>query len=156
MTHASDAAGTSPHRRLIDPAITAMSAIPDWLIALVARLSIAGVFWQSGRTKVEGFAVTENAIALFQDEYRLPLISPWLGAHLAAFAEHLFPVLLVLGLATRFSALALLTMTLVIQFLVYPSAWPVHGTWAACLLFIMAHGPGPLSIDAMIARRASA
>jgi len=140
--------------RLADRAIAAMSAIPDWLIALVARLSIAGVFWQSGQTKVEGFTVTENAVALFQDEYKLPLISPWLGAHLAAFAEHLFPVLLVIGLATRFSALALLVMTLVIQVLVYPSAWPTHGTWAACLLFIMARGPGMFSLDALIARRA--
>jgi putative oxidoreductase len=145
----------TPHR-LADRAIAAMAAIPDWLIALVARLSISGVFWQSGQTKVEGFTVTENAVALFQDEYKLPLISPWLGAHLAAFAEHLFPVLLVIGLATRFSALALLIMTLVIQILVYPSAWPTHGTWAACLLFIMARGPGTFSLDALIARRAGA
>jgi putative oxidoreductase len=148
-------AAFTPHR-LADRAIAAMSAIPEWLIALVARLSIAGVFWQSGQTKVEGFTVTENAVALFQDEYKLPLISPWLGAHLAAFAEHLFPVLLVIGLATRFSALALLIMTLVIQILVYPSAWPTHGTWAACLLFIMARGPGTFSLDALIARRAGA
>lgn len=133
--------------------IAAMAAIPDWLIALIARLSIAGVFWQSGRTKVEGFTVTDTAIALFADEYKLPLISPWLGAHLAALAEHLFPILLVIGLATRFSALALLVMTLVIQLFVYPSGWPVHGTWAACLLFVIARGPGCLSIDALIARR---
>ncbi len=139
--------------RLVASAIGTMAAIPDWLISLVARLSIAGVFWRSGRTKVEGFHVTENAIALFQDEYRLPLISPWLAAHLAAFAEHLFPVLLVIGLATRLSALALLVMTLVIQVLVYPDAWPTHGTWAACLLFIMARGPGPLSADALIESR---
>jgi putative oxidoreductase len=134
-------------------AVAAMATIPDWAVALIARLSIAGVFWQSGQTKVEGFAVTESAIALFQDEYRLPLISPWLGAHLAALAEHLFPVLLVIGLATRFSALALLGMTLVIQVFVYPQAWPTHGTWAACLLFLMARGPGFLSLDALIARR---
>ncbi len=153
MTNSASLHAREPVTGLLHSAIAAMAAIPDWLIALVARLSIAGVFWQSGQTKVEGFTVTENAIALFQDEYRLPLISPWLGAHLAAFAEHLFPVLLVVGLATRFSALALLGMTLVIQVLVYPSAWPTHGTWAACLLFIMARGPGFLSIDALIARR---
>jgi putative oxidoreductase len=133
-------------------AITAMAAIPDSFIAVVARLSIAGVFWMSGRTKVEGFAVTDSAIALFQDEYRLPLIAPWLAAHLAAIAEHVFPVLLVLGLATRLSALALLVMTLVIQVFVYPDALPTHGTWAACLLFIMARGPGPLSLDHLLAQ----
>jgi putative oxidoreductase len=156
MTHLHATGNAFAPQRLADLTIAAMSAIPDWLIALVARLSIAGVFWQSGQTKVEGFTVTENAVALFQDEYKLPLISPWLGAHLAAFAEHLFPVLLVIGLATRFSALALLVMTLVIQVLVYPSAWPTHGTWAACLMFIMARGPGTFSLDALIARRAGA
>jgi putative oxidoreductase len=130
-----------------------MAAIPDGFIAVVARFSIAGVFWMSGRTKVEGLAVSDSAIALFQDEYKLPLIAPWLAAYLAAVAEHVFPVLLVLGLATRLSALALLVMTLVIQVFVYPDAWPTHGTWAACLLFIMAHGPGPLSLDHLLAQR---
>jgi putative oxidoreductase len=151
-----DLAGTQPGpaaARLIRGVIAQMARIPDAAVALVARLSIAGVFWMSGRTKVEGLSVTDNAVALFQDEYRLPLISPWLGAHLAAFAEHLFPVLLVLGLATRLSALALLGMTLVIQIFVYPDAWATHGTWAACLMFIMARGPGPLSLDALLEQR---
>jgi putative oxidoreductase len=139
--------------RPVSAAIAAMRAVPDWTIALLARLSIAGVFWQSGQTKVEGYRVTETAIALFEDEYRLPFVSPWLGAHLAALAEHVFPVLLVIGLATRFSALALLGMTLVIQVFVYPSAWPTHGTWAACLLYLMTHGPGFLSLDCLIAKR---
>lgn len=155
MTNSASVRAREPFAGLLGGAIAAMAAIPDWLIALVARLSIAGVFWQSGQTKVEGFTVTNTAVALFQDEYKLPLISPWLVAHLAAFAEHLFPILLVIGLATRFSALALLGMTLVIQIFVYPSAWPTHGTWAACLLFVMMRGPGFLSIDAMIARRAT-
>jgi putative oxidoreductase len=160
MTNTELAPDTAPARSGIAPGASAierihglMARIPDDAIALVARLSIAGVFLASGRTKMEGFAVSENAIALFQDEYRLPLISPWLGAHLAAFAEHLFPVLLVLGLATRLSALALLGMTLVIQVFVYPDAWPTHGVWAACLLFLMARGPGAVSLDAPIARR---
>jgi putative oxidoreductase len=83
----------------------------------------------------------------------LPLIDPWLGAHLAAASEHLFPVLLVLGLATRFAALALLGMTLVIQVFVYPDAWPTHGTWAACLLLLMARGPGVVSLDHVLLGR---
>ncbi|WAC27949.1 DoxX family protein [Ancylobacter sp. SL191] len=127
--------------------------IPHDLIALIARLSIAGVFWQSGQTKVEGFMVTDSAVFLFENEYQLPLVSPVIAAHLAALAEHLFPVLLVLGLASRLSALALLGMTLVIQLLVYPGAWPTHGTWAACLLIILAHGPGRFSLDHLLAPR---
>lgn len=138
---------------LIDLAIAAMKSIPDGFVALVTRLSIAGVFWQSGQTKVEGFRVTESAVELFRSEYQLPLIDPSIGAHLAAFAEHLFPALLVIGLATRFSALALLGMTVVIQLFVYPDAWPTHGTWAACLLLLMTRGPGMISLDHLIARR---
>ncbi|WP_246702927.1 DoxX family protein [Starkeya sp. ORNL1] len=130
-----------------------LSRIPYDLTALVARLSMAAVFWQSGQTKVEGWHVSENAIYLFQNEYRLPLIDPVIAAHLAAFAEHFFPVLLVLGLATRFGALALLGMTLVIEIFVYPDAWPIHGTWATCFLILIAQGPGRVALDHLIARR---
>jgi putative oxidoreductase len=130
----------------------AMAAIPYGFVALITRISIAGVFWQSGQTKVEGFHVTDGAIELFRSEYKLPLIDPVIGAHLAAFAEHFFPVLLVLGLATRLSALALLGMTLVIEIFVYPDAWPTHGTWAACFLLLMMRGAGPVSLDHLIAR----
>jgi putative oxidoreductase len=140
-------------RRLVGQTMQALGHIPNDVIALVARLSIAGVFWRSGETKLDGWSVSDSAVYLFENEYRLPLIDPWLAAHLAAFAEHVFPVLLVVGLASRFSALALLAMTLVIEIFVYPDAWPTHGTWAACLLFIAARGPGLFSIDALIARR---
>jgi putative oxidoreductase len=140
-------------QRLVGQTMQALGHIPNDLIALVARLSIAGVFWRSGETKLDGWSVSDSAVYLFENEYRLPLIDPWLAAHLAAFAEHVFPVLLVVGLASRFSALALLAMTLVIEIFVYPDAWPTHGTWAACLLFIAARGPGLFSIDALIARR---
>ena len=133
-------------------ALGMLSRIPFDFISLVARLSIAGVFWQSGQTKVDGWTVTDSAVYLFENEYKLPLVDPWLAAHLAAFAEHFFPVLLVLGLASRLSALALLGMTLVIEIFVYPDAWPTHGTWAACLLVIIAHGPGKLSLDHLISR----
>jgi len=133
--------------------IAGMQAIPHALIALVARLGVAGVFWMSGQTKVSGFGLSDSAVDLFRDEYRLPLIDPTLAAYAAAIAEHVFPALLVIGLASRFSAAALLVMTLVIQVFVYPDAWPTHGTWAACLLIVMARGPGPLSLDHLIARR---
>jgi putative oxidoreductase len=127
--------------------------IPYSVVALAARIFPAAVFWMSGQTKVDGLRVTEFAVALFREEYQLPLIDPAIAAHLAAFAEHFFPVLLVVGLASRFSALALLGMTLVIQFLVYPGAWPTHGVWAACFLVVIARGPGMLSLDHLIARR---
>jgi len=125
--------------------------IPDGLIALAARFALAGIFWQSGRTKVDGgLTVTDSAIELFREEYRLPLISPELGAHMAAYAEHLFPLLLVLGLATRLSALALLGMTAVIQIFVYPDAWPTHLSWTALMLVLAARGAGPLSLDRLL------
>lgn len=153
MSQSLSTTSTSGLGGLIDRLIAAMEAIPYWFVALITRISIAGVFWQSGQTKVDGFRVTDLAIELFRSEYRLPLIDPVIGAHLAAFAEHLFPILLVLGLATRFSALALLIMTLVIQIFVYPDAWPTHGTWAACLLILMSRGPGLVSLDHLIRRR---
>lgn len=128
--------------------LRAHAAAPHTLLALLARLSIAGIFFLSGRTKVEGLlTVTDNAVALFADEYRLPWIDPALAAHLAAWAEHLFPALLVLGLATRLSALALLGMTAVIQVFVYPDAWATHLSWAMPLLYLVARGPGAVSAD---------
>lgn len=133
--------------------IEAMSRIPSGLVSLLARISIAGVFWQSGQTKVDGWKLSDTAVELFRSEYQLPLVDPTLAATAAAIAEHLFPVLLVLGLATRFSALALLIMTLVIQIFVYPHAWPTHGTWAICLVILMMRGAGPVSLDHWIARR---
>lgn len=124
------------------------------LIALAARFGIGAVFWLSGRTKVEGWlSVTDSAVALFADEYRLPLLSPELGAHLAAYAEHLFPILLVLGLFTRFAALALLGMAAVIEIFVYPLAWPTHLVWAACLLILAGRGAGRFSLDRLLGLR---
>src|SRR5262245_38213445 len=93
----------------------ALDKIPYSIIALAARVFPAAVFWQSGQTKLEGWLVSDNAIALFKDEYNLPLVDPSVAAYLATFAEHIFPVLLVMGFGTRFAAFALLVMTLVIQ-----------------------------------------
>jgi putative oxidoreductase len=154
---------------LIVRAIALLAKIPHSLIALVARFSIAAVFWKSGQTKVEGLAIdlvdgtfqlgwprlADSTIPLFQSEYHVPLLSPEIAAHMAAFAEHFFPLLILMGFATRFSALALLGMTLTIQLFVYPDAYPTHGTWAAVLLYLMATGPGRLSVDHLIARRYS-
>jgi putative oxidoreductase len=155
MTDLSPAAahsGSVPGR-IIQRAIAAMGCIPDWLIALAARVFPAAVFWQSGQTKVAGFHLKPSAIALFQNEYQLPLIDPAIAAHISAFSEHFFPILLVIGLAARFSALALLFMTAVIEIFVYPDAWPTHGVWAACFLVVISRGPGWLSLDHLIAQK---
>jgi putative oxidoreductase len=129
-------------------------AVPEDLLLLATRIALAAIFWLSGRTKVDGwFTVSDNAVALFADEYQLPLLSPAMGAHLAAYAEHLFPVLLMLGLATRLSAVALLGMTVVIQVFVYPDAWPTHLSWAALMLLLIRNGGGALALDRAIGLR---
>jgi putative oxidoreductase len=149
----SSVADSSRLVRAIRTSIALLDRIPQSLISLAARIFPAAVFWMSGRTKVEGFRVTDTAIALFQDEYRLPLIDPAVAARIAAFSEHFFPVLLVLGLASRLAALALLTMTAVIEIFVYPDAWPTHGVWATCFLVVIARGPGKFSLDHLLWRR---
>jgi putative oxidoreductase len=118
------------------------------LLALLCRISVAAIFWLSGRTKVTGWLeISDSAITLFETEYQLPLVPPVLGAHMAAYAEHFFPILLVLGLATRFGALALLGMTAVIQIFVYPQAWPTHLSWAVIMLYLITRGGGRWSLD---------
>ncbi|MEO4047705.1 DoxX family protein [Pseudomonas sp. CAU 1711] len=153
--------------QLFNGLIALFEQVPYGLIALLGRFSIAAIFWKSGQTKVQGFALdivsgefqfglpqlSNSAVFLFQEEYRLPLIAPEPAALLAAIAEHLFPALILLGLATRLSALALLVMTLTIQLLVYPDAYPTHGVWATVLLLLLAKGPGAVSLDHLIARR---
>lgn len=122
--------------------------ITDSLLSLIARFAIAGVFLMSGRTKVEGFlTITDSTYELFRTEYKLPLVPPETAAHMAAYAEHLFPLLLILGLFSRLSAFALLGMTTVIEVFVYPDAWATHLTWAGLLLIIIAKGAGKLSLD---------
>ncbi|WP_342250115.1 DoxX family protein [Sphingomonas sp. OTU376] len=129
------------------------SLVPDALLLLVARLGIAGVFFMSGRTKVDGILhIKDGTYELFRTEYALPLVPPEIAAVAATWSEHVFSILLVLGLATRFSALALFMMTLVIEVFVYPDAWPTHLSWAAILLPLMARGGGAWSVDAVLGK----
>jgi putative oxidoreductase len=136
-----------------------LNRIADKLAALfnqsvlltIQRFGIAAVFFQSGRTKVEGiFTIPDTTIELFRSEYALPLLPPEVAAYMAAGAEHLFSILLVLGLFTRLSAAALLGMTLVIQVFVYPDAWPTHLSWAGLMLPLIALGGGKLSLDRVL------
>ena len=141
--------------RIVRCAISVFERIPLSAVVLLARLSIAGIFWASGRTKVApGMLITlsDGAVQLFRDEYRISLFTPTVAAELTMLSEHLFPLLLVVGLASRFAALALLVMTSVIEIFVYPDAYNVHGPWAVCLLLIMTKGPGVLSLDHLMGR----
>lgn len=127
---------------------TLSGLIGHGLLALCARFALAGIFFLSGRTKVEGFlTVSDSAYLLFREEYKVPLLPPEVAAHMATYAEHLLPVLLFLGLFTRLSALGLLGMTAVIQVFVYPDAWPTHLSWAALALYLVGRGAGPVSVD---------
>jgi putative oxidoreductase len=132
---------------------TAHKLLPLDLLLLVQRLGIAAVFFMSGRTKIEDgtwLTISDGAFELFRTDYQLPFIPPIPATYAAATAEHLFPILLVLGLFTRVSAGALLVMTAVIEIFVYPDAWPTHLSWAGLLLPLIALGGGRLSFDRLL------
>jgi putative oxidoreductase len=132
-------------------AAIASKLFPPSLLLLVQRLGIAAVFFMSGRTKVDGwFTINDGAFELFRTDYKLPFVAPVPAAYAATTAEHLFPILLTLGLFTRVSAGALLVMTLVIEIFVYPDAWPTHLSWAGLLLPLVALGGGRLSLDRVL------
>lgn len=136
--------------------VALLDRIPNDLVQLALRGGLAGIFWSSARTKVEGLlTISDNTYFLFEEEYRLPLIAPDLAAHLATYAEHLLPAMLVLGIGSRFAALGLFIMTLTIQLFVYPDAFvSTHLGWFALALAIMARGPGRLSLDHLLASKA--
>ena len=130
-----------------------------WLVQLALRLGLATPFFRSGILKWDGFArINSTAVYLFSSEFKLHLPggpysfpAPEVVAFLSGTGEVLLPVFLVLGLGTRFAALGLLFMTLVIE-LTVPAAWPLHITWAAMALGIMAWGPGAISLDHLLSR----
>jgi putative oxidoreductase len=123
--------------------------IPYWLIALTARIALAQVFWSSAQAHLANWDTT---LYMFGETYQVPLLPPDLAAYLAVAMELAMPPLLVVGLATRFAALALFGMTLVIEIFVFPQAWPTHIQWAAMQLVLMGRGAGSLSLDALIQR----
>ena len=139
--------------RLLAGLVRLAERIPADIHLLLGRIVVAAVFWKSARTKVDGFTITDSTYFLFREEYRVPLVPSDLAAVAATITEHVAAVLLLVGLAARLSAAALLGMTLVIQVFVYPSAWITHGLWAAVLLAILVQGPGRVSLDALLRRR---
>lgn len=149
----SPAAAPTGLRSLFETFLRLCDATPHWLLAIVARFAAATVFWRSGQTKVDGFALKDSTFLLFENEYDVPLLPPEIAAYMATIAEHLFPILLVVGFASRLSALALLGMTMVIQLFVYPSAWPTHVFWVMALGYVIARGPGPIALDHLVRKR---
>ena len=141
-------------KTLIKTVIERLESVPLWVNGLVCRLGIAGVFWRSGQTKVHDFfEIDPSTYDLFRDEYKVPLIPPDIAAVAATISEHLFSVLLVIGLASRLSASALFGMTVVIEIFVYPGSWPDHLMWSAAMLFVIFRGPGLVSLDHLIKKR---
>jgi len=128
--------------------------IPYSAVALVARLSVASVFWRSGQTKVdETLQLKSSTFFLFREEYKVPIVPPDVAAYLATYQELIGSVLLVVGLATRLTALAFIGMVAVIQTFVFPDGWPNHILWFALLFLLVARGPGAISLDHLIWRR---
>ena len=136
--------------QLLETGRSLAERVPYSLVALVARFGVASVFWRSGQTKVGGFHIREATFFLFRDEYKVPLLPPDLAAYISTIAEHVFPVLLVIGFASRLSALALFGMTMVIQLFVFPDGWPEHVLWIGLMLIIIARGPGAVSLDHLL------
>jgi putative oxidoreductase len=139
----------SPIER-IQAILDRLSRFPVSILQFLLRFSIASVFWHSGMTKIASWDTT---IALFRDEYMVPILPPELAATLAATVELTCPVLLVLGVATRLATLPMLGMTFVIEVFVYPEQWIEHMMWASILVLILTRGPGALSLDHLLARK---
>jgi putative oxidoreductase len=122
-------------------------------VLLGARLYVAQVFWLSGLTKIRDWSTT---LALFQDEYHVPLLPPELAAYLGTGGELGLPVLLVLGLGGRFAALGLSVMNVVAVLSleeIAPAALAGHQLWGALLIGLALWGPGRWSVDAWMARQ---
>jgi putative oxidoreductase len=127
---------------------TWLERFPLAVLQFLFRICIGAVFWNSGLTKIASWQTT---VAVFRDEYKVPLLPPELAAMLGATVELTCPVLLALGLATRLATLPMLGMSVVIEVFVYPEDWLEHLIWASLLLFILTRGPGPISLDRWLA-----
>ena len=148
---ATSATGRAPAapRRLIACATDLLERVPFSIHQLLFRLAIAGVFLPAGILKVRSWDTT---LALFQDEYKVPVLSPVIAAMMATTIELMCPSLLIAGLATRLATLPLLGQILTIQLFVYPQAWHEHLVWGSILLVLLTRGGGAVSVDRVLAR----
>lgn len=149
-TAAGPAVATPSAQTLVERILDRLDAVPYAILAIGLRLAVATVFWNSAMTKLANW---QTALALFTDDYQVPLLPPEVAASMAVSIELTTPVLLVVGLAARPAALALLGMTAVIEVFVYPQAWPTHIQWAAMLLVLLCRGAGTFSLDHWLRRR---
>ncbi|MBL8706669.1 MAG: DoxX family protein [Rhodospirillales bacterium] len=131
-----------------------LGRFPLPVIELVFRIGVGMVFFKSALTKLDdGWMVSDTAVQLFAEEYKVPLLSPVVAAHLGTAVEFFGAILIMVGLASRPAAAALLGLTAVIQFTVYPGNWAEHLLWAGLLAYVLTRGPGPLSLDHVLAGR---
>lgn len=137
----------SSSRRLIGRAIDLLERVPLSIHPLLFRLAIASVFLPAGLNKLASW---EPTLALFRDEYRVPLLAPALAAVMATTIEIGCSALLIAGLATRVATLPLLGQLVTIQLFVYPQAWPEHLVWGSILLFLLTRGPGAVALDYLL------
>lgn len=121
-----------------------LEQVPFSVLAVPLRLAVAWIFWSSAQVKLINW---QRTLDFFREEYRVPILPPELAANLALAIEIACPLLLVLGLLTRFAVLLLLAMTAVIQIFVYPEAWPTHLQWTAMMLMLLSRGAGAFSLD---------
>lgn len=142
--------------------LSGLAGMAALMAPIALRIALAMPFLMSGMTKWDGFLQLAPAASyLFEDEFKLHIFgqlydmpAPDLMALLDGIAEIVLPIFLIVGLATRLSALALLVMTGVIQ-LVVPEGWAnFHLPWAALAIAIIAIGPGSASLDRLLDRLA--
>ena len=135
-----------------DHARQRLAGFPLSILQLGMRIGVGAVFFKAGLLKYNS---PEFTVLLFRDEYQVPLLAPEVAARMAMLNELTIPILLFLWLATRLATLPLLGMIAVIQIFVYPNAWTDHFMWGSALVFVLTRGPGPLSLDHLIARALS-
>src|SRR4051812_2266774 len=126
-----------------------LGLLPLSVIQLMARFSMAIIFWRSAQTKLANWDLT---LQLFANEYKVPILPPEIAAPMAAAVELSTPILLVLGLFTRIATLPMIAMTLVIQIFVYPQSWADHLAWLTFLLLLLSRGPGVISLDYFVGK----
>ena len=136
-------------RHLTERTLDLLACVPLSIHLLLFRLAIASVFLPAGFLKLASW---ESTIALFQDEYKVPVLPPILAATMATTFEVGCSTLLIAGLATRLATLPLLGQIVTIQLFVYPQAWHEHLVWGAILLFLLTRGAGAVSLDHLISR----
>jgi putative oxidoreductase len=150
MTMSTSPAAPAAPRALARRLLDWLDSTPYTVLAIPLRLAVATVFWNSAQSHLANWDTT---LYLFENDYALPLLPPNLAAIMAVSIEVTTPILLVLGLLTRPTALVLLGMTTVIEVFVYPQAWPTHIQWAAMLLVLLVRGPGKISLDWLVRRK---